>query len=94
MGAVGRRRRCAYVQGMADIELERHQYADRDPRTGKWRRPLSKKAARGWFIASLIPISYVCWNATALQPMTLFWGTLVSTAIATIFLSAWLRDVY
>jgi len=79
---------------MPDIDLEPHEFADRDPQSGKWRRPISKKAARNWFLAALAPLIFIGVNANQLQPSTLFGCATMFAFCAGVFAAYWLRDLY
>lgn len=77
---------------MPDIDLELHEYADRDPKSGKWRRPLSKRAARNWFLfaAAFLVVLFIVRSGTAtefaLVSMVAFFGG--------VFAQQWLKDLY
>lgn len=79
---------------MPDIDLEPHEFADRDSRTGKWRRPLSKRAARNWFFASLVPLIFLGATASQGSPLSLYGCTLMFAFFSGVFAQQWLKDLY
>lgn len=87
--------RCAYFQRVPDdIELERSDYADRDPKSGKWRRPLSKKAARNWTVFCVACLTFIFFRVNELTPDISFGLGVLFAAGAGVFAQQWLRDVY
>lgn len=77
---------------MPDIDLDPHEYADRDPKSGKWRRPQSKRAAKWWFVAAVVFLGVLAFHPAGTPEG--FWLTAMIAFFAGIFASNWLRDVY
>lgn len=86
----------AMVRAVPDIDLEPHEYADRDPKSGKWRRPLSKRAAKWWFVFCAVFLGVATLPYLGGAPIT--WSSLGLTAFlaffAGVFAQQWLRDIY
>ena len=76
------------------IDLERSDYADRDPKTGKWRRPLSKKTARNWSMVAAAILAFFWWHVSELTPGTAFGVGVMFAFFAGIFAQQWLKDLY
>lgn len=79
---------------MPEIDLEPHEYADRDPKTGKWRRPQSKRAAKWWFFACMCIVAFCLWHARDVDSLTAASVTGMFAFFAAVFASNWLRDLY
>lgn len=79
---------------MPEIDLEPHEYADRDPKSGKWRRPLSKRVAKWWclFALALLGVAFVA-RDTGRSDVT-FGLTAMFAFFAGVFAQQWLRDLY
>jgi len=74
------------------IDLEPHEFADRDPKSGKWRRPLSKKAARNWTLYAVIFLGVLFFTRT--DSATEFGLVAMVAFFCGVFAQQWLRDVY
>lgn len=79
---------------MPDIDLEPHEFGERDRRTGKSKRPMSKRAARNWFLFATAILAFIWWNADELSATTLFGITAMIAFFAGVFAAEWLRDWY
>lgn len=79
---------------MRQIDLKPHEYADRDPKTGKWRRPQSKRAAKWWFLICVAALGFCLWHARDVDPLTEAACCAMFAFFAGIFASNWLRDFY
>jgi len=79
---------------LPNIDLEPHQYADRDPKSGKWRRPLSKKAARNWTAFCVLCLTFIFSRVNELTPDIAFGLGILFAGGAGVFAQQWLRDLY
>lgn len=77
---------------MPNLDLEPHQYSDRDPKTGKWKRPISKRAARNWFAFAAVFLVALFFARTS--SASEFGLTAMVAFFAGVFAQQWLRDLY
>lgn len=83
-----------YFVGMPDIDLERSDYARRDPRTGKMVREPSKKSSRNLTIGCVLILAFIFWTRDAGSRESLFGVSVLFAFCAGIFASNWLKDIY
>jgi len=80
---------------MPDIELKTHEYARRDPRTGKMVRDLPPRWARNWFLFSAgILVWDFFYGLSGTSPQTNFAFAVFWAFIAGVMAQAWLKDIY
>lgn len=79
---------------MKRIDLDPHQYADVDRRTGKVKRRISKRFARNYGVGCLIVMGVIFWHRDDLSAGTLFGTTALFSVVAGIMLANWLFDLY
>lgn len=86
--------RHAYFGGMPDLDLEPHQYAKRDPRTGKMVREFSPKWARNWFFLCAVALIWCFWYCGQGSPQLSFGVTAFWAFLAGGFAGHWLKNIY
>lgn len=79
---------------MPDLNLEPHEYAHRDPRTGKMVRDFSPRWARNWLIVAVSILGFIYWHRAEVTPDILFGVTAGFAFCAGIFFANWLKNVY
>jgi hypothetical protein len=81
-------------RAMPDLDLEPHEYAKRDPHSGRMVRAPSKRFARNLTIISALILAFVFWHRNEVEPWTLFGVTAMFAFFAGIFAANWLKDIY
>jgi hypothetical protein len=84
----------AYFAGMPNIELEPHQYARRDPRTGKMVRDFSPKYMRNLTILAAAMLSIIWWWREDVTATNLFGITAFVAFCGGVTAAAWLKNIY
>jgi hypothetical protein len=79
---------------MPDIDLDPHEFGERDPTTGRLRKPMSAKWHRNWFFVSLVPLAVIFWHRDELDNGTLFAATAMFALLAGLGLFGWVKDIY
>lgn len=79
---------------MPDLDLEPHQYAERDPKTGTLVREIPPRRALLFMFVAIGVLVYIFISRDQLTSGTLFGITALFAAIAGVFFAQWLRDVH
>jgi len=79
---------------MPDLDLDPHEYAERDPSTGRLKREMSPRWFAGWMCVGLVMLGWAWWNRDAISTDALF-GFVVVVSIPTgMCLFGMLKDIY